>query len=81
MLTGMLAALASTLDTHLNWGASYWANDIYKGFIMQRVLKRQPQGHEQVWIARLSNLGILVIALYLMTKLSSIQTAWHISLL
>ncbi|MFQ5983288.1 MAG: sodium transporter, partial [Woeseiaceae bacterium] len=31
MLTGMLAALASTLDTHLNWGASYWSNDLYKG--------------------------------------------------
>jgi len=29
MLTGMLAALASTVDTHLNWGSSYWSNDIY----------------------------------------------------
>lgn len=28
MLTSMLAALASTLDTHLNWGASYWSNDL-----------------------------------------------------
>jgi len=24
MLVGLLAALASTVDTHLNWGASYW---------------------------------------------------------
>ena len=31
MLTGMLAALASTVDTHLNWGASYWTNDLYSG--------------------------------------------------
>ncbi|MFQ5527078.1 MAG: sodium transporter, partial [Thermoanaerobaculia bacterium] len=28
MLTGLLAALASTIDTHLNWGASYWSNDL-----------------------------------------------------
>ena len=29
MLTGLLAALASTIDTHLTWGASYWSNDLY----------------------------------------------------
>ena len=29
LLTAMLAALASTLDTHLNWGVAYWTNDIY----------------------------------------------------
>ncbi|MHC4990199.1 MAG: sodium:solute symporter family transporter, partial [Planctomycetota bacterium] len=28
LLTGMLAALASTVDTHLNWGSSYLTNDI-----------------------------------------------------
>ena len=32
MLTGLLAALASTIDTHLNWGSSYMINDIYKRF-------------------------------------------------
>ena len=32
MLVGLLAALASTIDTHLNWGASYWSNDIYDGW-------------------------------------------------
>ena len=35
MVTAMLAALASTVDTHLNWGSSYWTNDIYKRFICQ----------------------------------------------
>ena len=33
MLTGMLAAIASTVDTHLNWGASYWTHDIYGRFV------------------------------------------------
>ena len=42
MLTGMLAALASTVDTHLNWGASYWTNDIYKRFLSQRLFGREP---------------------------------------
>jgi Na+/proline symporter len=43
MLTGLLAALASTLDTHLNWGASYWSNDIYKRLICEHWLKRKPK--------------------------------------
>ena len=42
MLVGMLAALASTVDTHLNWGASYWTNDVYRRFICQSWLKRAP---------------------------------------
>ncbi|HRK61043.1 MAG TPA: Na+:solute symporter [Candidatus Omnitrophota bacterium] len=81
MLTGMLAALASTLDTHLNWGASYWTNDLYKRFIAPQFLRREPRPRELVWVARLSNLGILCIALVIMANLSSIQNAWHMSLL
>ncbi|MBN1687485.1 MAG: Na+:solute symporter [Candidatus Omnitrophica bacterium] len=81
MLTGMLAALASTVDTHLNWGASYWTNDLYKRFLMEKFLKRKPSSKELVWIARLSNLLILTIAIIIMANLQSIQGAWHLSLL
>jgi Na+/proline symporter len=81
MLTGLLAALASTLDTHLNWGASYWSNDIYKRLICEQWLKRKPKSHELVISARLSNILIIVIALIIMANLGSIQTAWFISLL
>ncbi len=81
MLTGLLAALASTIDTHLNWGASYWSNDLYDGLLNRRFLKREPKPRELVLVARLSNLGILAIALAIMANLGSIQTAWHVSLL
>ena len=81
MLTGMLAALASTVDTHLNWGASYWANDIYKRLLMEKIFRREPGQRELVWVARLSNLGILTLALIIMANLNSIQSAWHLSLL
>jgi len=81
MLTGMLAALASTVDTHLNWGASYWTNDLYKRFVMERWLRRTPSGRELVWAARASNVGILGIAFVIAVNLSSIQSAWHLSLL
>ncbi len=81
MLTGLLAALASTIDTHLTWGASYWSNDIYKRIVNEAWLKRQPSSKELVLIARLSNILILAIALTIMANLGSIQTAWYISLL
>lgn len=81
MLAGMLAALASTVDTHLNWGASYWTNDIYARFICRGWMKREPNGRELVWVARASNLLILLIALATMTQLSSIRDTWQASLL
>lgn len=81
MLTGMLAALASTLDTHLNWGASYWANDIYRRLVCGVWLRREPSPRALVWVARFSNLLVLVIALAILTRIESIQSAWKLSLL
>ena len=81
MLTGMLAALASTLDTHLNWGASYWSNDLYKGVWLERIRRREPARGELMLVARLSNLVVLAIALVIMINLGSIQAAWQVSLL
>jgi Na+/proline symporter len=80
MLTGMIAALASTVDTHLNWGASYWTNDIYRRYVC-RALRRQPTAPELVWVARISNVLILAIALVIMSQLDSIKVAWESSLL
>ena len=81
MLTGMLAALASTVDTHLNWGASYWSNDLYDRLICRAWLKRTPGNRELVWVARWSNVLILVLAMIIMTQLGSIQQGWKMSLL
>jgi len=81
MLVGLLAALASTIDTHLNWGASYWSNDVYRRLVAERWLGREPGRRELVAVARLSNILILAIALVIMVNLDAIQTAWFISLL
>lgn len=80
MLVGLLAALASTIDTHLNWGASYWSRDIYQRLVCQEWLDRQPGDREMVLVARLSSVGILAIAFVIMANLGSIQDAWHITL-
>ena len=81
MLTGLMAALASTVDTHLNWGASYWSNDLYDRLICREWLNRAPGKRELVWVARWSNVLILVLALIIMSQLGSIQQGWKMSLL
>lgn len=81
LLTGMLAALASTLDTHLNWGASYFANDLYKRLYCEVWRKTSPSERSLVWVARGSNLLILALSLVVLTQLRSIKSAWSISLL
>jgi Na+/proline symporter len=81
MLTGLLAALASTIDTHLNWGASYWTNDLYRRILCNGLRKSEPSARSLVWVARSSNLVILALAMVILTQLDSIQSAWQTSLL
>ncbi len=80
MLVGLLAALASTIDTHLNWGASYWSTDLYGRLYCGAWRKREPTQRELVRVARLSNVVVLGIALAVMVNLGSIQATWFVSL-
>lgn len=81
ILTGMLAAIASTVDTHLNWGASYWTHDIYGRFVCRAWRGVEPDDRALVRVARLSSVAILAVALLIMTRLTSINQAWQTSLL
>ena len=81
LLTAMLAALASTLDTHINWGASYFTNDLFGRLYCRGLRRREPGDRELVRVARITSALIVVISLALMTQLASIQSAWKITLL
>lgn len=81
MMVGLLAALSSTVDTHLNWGSGYWTNDLYDRLWCQRIKKQKAHNKSLVWVARASNLLILAVGLAIMMQLGSIQTAWKVSLL
>ncbi len=81
MLIAMLAALTSTVDTHLNWGAAYWTHDLYGRLLCERVLHRTPGRHEEVIVGRVSGLLILALALLITAQLDSIAQAWSISLI
>ncbi len=81
MVTTLVAALASTIDTHLNWGSSYLTNDVYKRFICQSWLKRKATGAELVFVARASSVLVLLAGCLVAANLDSIQQGWRISLL
>ncbi|MDD7986606.1 Na+:solute symporter [Lentisphaera marina] len=65
----LMAAFMSTVDTHINWGASYIANDIYKRFINPKAEKK-----DLVKISRFSVLGISAISITIATQISSIDS-------
>ena len=71
MLTAFLAAFMSTIDTHLNWGASYLVNDFYKRFF-----KPEAEPHHYVAISRLAVLLIMIVAGVTSLFMDSIAGAW-----
>lgn len=71
LVTGMGAAFMSTIDTHINWGASYAVNDLYKRFINPNATQRQ-----LVRASRFATVGILLIALIVTTQIATIENAW-----
>ena len=72
MMTAFLAAFMSTIDTHLNWGASYLVNDFYKRFF-----RPDADDHHYVIVSRISVVLIMVIAGATSLFMSSIADAWR----
>ena len=56
-LASLAAAYMSTISTHLNWGASYIVNDVWKRFV-----RPQASARELVWMGRLSTVLLMVLA-------------------
>jgi SSS family transporter len=71
MLVSFFAAFMSTIDTHLNWGASYLINDVYLRF-----LRRDAGPRETVLVAKLCVAVMMVLAAVVAFALTSIGKAW-----
>ena len=69
----LLAAFMSTVDTHINWGASYLVNDVYLRFLRPNASRR-----EQVRVSRLAVVGIALMAILVASQISSIERAWKL---
>lgn len=75
VMASLIAAVMSTLSTHLNWGSSYVVNDFYARFI-----KPEASDKELVLVGRLSTVGLMVLAALLATLLSNALEAFNILL-
>jgi Na+/proline symporter len=75
VLASLIAAVMSTLSTHLNWGSSYIVNDFYLRF-----LKPQASDKELVAVGRVSTVVLMVLSATLALALSSALDAFNILL-
>ncbi len=75
MLAGFAAAYMSTVGTHLNWGASYLVNDVYKRFLRPRATERH-----YVAVSRAATILIFLASIAVTSQLSSVERAWELLL-
>jgi Na+/proline symporter len=75
VLASLIAAVMSTLSTHLNWGSSYVVNDFYLRF-----LKPTATDKELVIVGRISTVLLMVFAAVLALALSNALEAFNILL-
>jgi SSS family transporter len=71
LLVSFFAAFMSTIDTHLNWGASYLINDIYRRFLRPDATEK-----ESVIAAKFCVFMMMVCAVLVAFWLTSIGRAW-----
>ncbi|EKB49767.1 sodium:solute symporter family protein [Cecembia lonarensis] len=75
VLASLIAAVMSTLSTHLNWGSSYVVNDFYLRFVRPEATDK-----ELVAVGRISTVLLMVLAAILALALSSALEAFNILL-
>lgn len=75
VVASLAAAYMSTISTHLNWGASYVVDDVYRRFI-------SPHASEEhyVSVARGVTIGLMVLACIVALWLENAAQAFHILL-
>ena len=71
VLVSLIGAFMSTIDTHLNLGASYVVNDIYKRFLVR---DRKPEHY--VAVSRAVMAGLLLAAVVVSLNMESVGGAW-----
>ncbi|MFN2371777.1 MAG: sodium:solute symporter family protein [Candidatus Krumholzibacteriia bacterium] len=71
LLVSFFAAFMSTVDTHLNWGASYLVNDLWRRFLRPGASER-----EAVLVAKICVVGMMACAVWVAFALTSIGRAW-----
>jgi len=69
----LLAAFMSTVDTHINWAASYLVNDVYKRFIRPNASQKH-----FILVSRLSVVFVALFSILVASQITSIEKSWKI---
>lgn len=72
LVTAFLAAFMSTIDTHLNWGASYIMTDVYKRFINKNASPRR-----YMLVAKVVVILMMIGGACIVPLLKSVTAAWE----
>lgn len=72
LFASLLAAFMSTVDTHLNWGASYLTSDVYRRFLRPDASER-----ELVRVSRTAVFALAAMAVVVAAQIESIEQAWR----
>ena len=75
VVASLVSAYISTVSSHLNWGASYVVNDVYARFV-----RPQADEKEQVFVARLTTVALMVIAAFVALALENAFQAFRLVL-
>jgi len=78
LVVSFLAAFMSTIDTHLNWSASYIINDVYKRFIKPESAFKDGDTAQRhyVIISKIATVLLMLMAAYTAMQMQSIEKAW-----
>lgn len=74
-LVALMGAFMSTVSTHINWGASYIANDFYLRFVNPKASNRR-----LTLVSRLATLGITVAAITFASFIENVGAMWQLYL-
>ena len=75
VIAALIAALMSTISTHLNWGASYIVNDFYARFVNTEATEK-----EQVNIGRMATVVLMILSAIMALYLTNAMQAFNILL-
>ncbi len=75
VIAALIAALMSTISTHLNWGSSYVVNDFYVRFMDKEATQKT-----QITVGRLSTIILMILSAVMALFLTNAMEAFNILL-
>jgi len=72
VVASLIAAFMSTIDTHTNWGSSYFVQDLYRRFI-----RTDASPKHYVLVSRISIVAMASLAGFAALFISDIATVWR----